>query len=163
MKVQVNQKNHIWSVYFEEDGYTISGKKLMGRQAAGHAYLRAMMQSDMDCINIYLRNPHEKDQAMAMVQDLLPPGKKMSAAIIPYERPDLSAPVGGIFYPGPSLAEAADLRSFYGHDQYSLIGITHTTSSKNVMQQISNIVHQPVMPWDAPPLLSRRLTSWTRC
>ena len=38
---------------------------------------------------------------------------------------------------------------FFGHEKYSLAGITHTTASQQVMDSFTSILTTPVMPRDA--------------
>ena len=40
-----NKKNSLWALFYQHEGFEIDGDKLMGRQAAGNSYLRALVQS----------------------------------------------------------------------------------------------------------------------
>jgi glycosyltransferase involved in cell wall biosynthesis len=43
----------------------------------------------------------------------------------------------------------ASHRSYFGHDTYSIVGITHTTASHSVMNSLSSLLFSDAMPWDA--------------
>ena len=139
----------LWSLYFAQDGYTMSGDRIMGRQAAGNAYLKAILKSDISNISLYLQNQKESDLAVEEIQKILPKEKKIEVERIQYDKPNLSKRYGGIFFPGPVLTKHAMNRSFFGHESYSLVGITHTTASHTVMSGISELLTYPVKPWDA--------------
>ena len=40
-----NLNENIWSIYYENDAYSISKNKVMGRQAAGNSLLKAYAKS----------------------------------------------------------------------------------------------------------------------
>ena len=120
----------------------------MGRQAAGNSFLRALVQDNPDTLGIYIKNNEQKELAKKTISSFLTSDAKININAIPFVRPYDSQPFGGIFLPGPSISESALARGFYSHNQYSLVGITHTTASHNVMTGISDLLTSPVMPWD---------------
>lgn len=52
----MTKKYPLWSLFYEDDGYNINGKKLMGRQAAGWSFLKALV-SNSDHLSVYLKDP----------------------------------------------------------------------------------------------------------
>ena len=146
-----NEKSYfpLWATYFAQDGYTMSGDRIMGRQAAGNAYLKAILKSDITNIALYLKNQTESENAVKEIQNLLPKDKKIELERISYTHPDQSNRYGGIFFPGPNLKNHLMARTYFGHDAYSCVGITHTTASHTVMTGISDLLVQPAKPWDA--------------
>ncbi len=145
-----NIKYHpLWALFYENEGFSISGNRIMGRQAAGHSYLKAVVNSDINDIGLYLRNNQQKDLAKSDIKTLLNPDKSINLTNIPYNQPFLSEPFGGIFYPGPNLSKYSEIRYYHGHSRYSLVGITHTTASHQVMTGLKELVYYPIMPWDA--------------
>ncbi len=139
----------LWATYFAQDGYTMSGDRIMGRQAAGNAYLKAILKSDITNIGLYLKNQTESENAVKEIQNLLPKDKKIELERISYTRPELSNRYGGIFFPGPNLKNHLMARTYFGHEAYSCVGITHTTASHTVMTGIADLLVQPAKPWDA--------------
>ncbi len=137
-----------WSLFYEEDGYNITGDRIMGRQAAGWSYLKALVKNSND-LSVYLKTQNQKESLIKKIRPLISDNKELNLNTIPYNSPNLSKEYGGIFYPGPGIAEFANHRSYFGHDNYSIVGITHTTASHKVMSDISNLAFSDVMPWDA--------------
>lgn len=135
------------AIGFEPDGYSVSGHRLMGRQAAGNAFLRAAVKASSGR-TLCACTPHRASaQAFAhMVRQLDP---QVSAQWIPSARLDLLAQQGLLYLPGPGLDEAARLRLRAGPAAYGLCGVTHTTASHRAMDAIKQLASAPVMPWDA--------------
>ena len=70
--------------------------------------------------------------------------------------------------PFPGLADEAALRSLLGDSAYALCGVTHTISSREVLNAVAAMATAPVMPWDALICTSRavhaalcRVLDWT--
>jgi len=138
-----------WSIFYEKDGYDITGNRIMGRQAAGWSFLKAIINSKTDTVGAYIKNPEQREFFKSDIQNLLVKDQSIDLKWIPFDKPYLSEPFGGIFIPGPGIDEFSDARSFFGHDRYSLIGITHTTASSRVMDSIASLLTKSIMPWDA--------------
>jgi alpha-maltose-1-phosphate synthase len=135
------------AIVFEPDGYLISGTKLMGRQMAGNAFLRAAVEG-LDGEILYAYTPRRRS---AEVFGELVSGFD-SHARIAWVRPDqvdLVTRIGTLYLPGPGLRDAARLRLRAGLNAYSLVGVTHTTASHLAMDAITQLMAAPVMPWDA--------------
>ena len=134
-------------ILFEPDGYLTDGPRLMGRQAAGHAFLRAAVagrvRDELTCAT-----PHRvsADVFARVITALDPKVKPRWAAP---GRVDLLCEAGTLYLPGPSLAEQARLRLRAGPAAYSLVGVTHTTASHTAMDAIAGLPTEPLAPWDA--------------
>ncbi len=147
--MDIFKKEHpYWALFYHHEGYEMDGDKLMGRQAAGNSFLRALVQDNPDTLGIYIKNNEQKELAKKTISSFLSTDQEININAIPFIRPYDSQLFGGIFLPGPSISESALARGFYSHNQYSLVGITHTTASHNVMTGISDLLTSPVMPWD---------------
>lgn len=135
------------AIQFEPDGYLLTGDKLMGRQAAGHAFLRAAVAGRGSGPVTAMTSSKRSAQVFTSMV------KSMDAAAttrwIPTDRLDLLREVGAVYLPGPGLDDASRLRLRVGADAYSLCGITHTTGSHQAMDAIVGMLSAPVMPWDA--------------
>lgn len=135
------------AILFEPEGYDLSGQKLMGRQAAGHAFLRgAVNATGRHPLTAY--TPHQRSAKAfdAMVKAIKP---EAATHWIPANRLDLLAQQGHLYLPGPGLADAARTRLRAGPGAYALCGVTHTTASHGAMDAIKDMLTQAVMPWDA--------------
>jgi starch synthase len=135
------------AILFEPDGYVLSGPKLMGRQAAGNAFLRAAVAGRQgQALWGYTSNANSAAVFGTMVHAL---DAAAEARWLPADRLDLLGQIGTLYLPGPGLLAAARLRLRAGPAAYSLCGVTHTTASHTAMDDITSLLTAPVMPWDA--------------
>lgn len=135
------------AIFFEPDGYVLSGPKLMGRQAAGNAFLRAAVAGRGDePLYAYTPNRGSAEVFGKLVREL---DSAATAHWVPADRLDLLSQIGALYLPGPGLDTAARLRLRAGAAAYSLVGVTHTTASHGAMDAIVGLLSAPVMPWDA--------------
>ncbi|PHV07848.1 glycosyl transferase [Janthinobacterium sp. BJB412] len=136
----------------------MSGARLMGRQAAGNAFLRAAVAGRGGAM-LHAYTPHRSSaEAFAGIVRTLDPTAEGSGWV-PADRLDLLAGIGTLYLPGPGLDQAARLRLRAGPDAYSLVGVTHTTASHGAMDSIVGLLAAPVMPWDALICTSRAVLS----
>lgn len=135
------------AILFEPDGYVLSGEKLMGRHAAGHAFLRAAV-SGRDGLPLSAYTPHRGsfDVFTRLVHAFDPSAE---TRWIPANRLDLLERTGTLYIPGPGLDTQAWLRLRRGVTAYSVCGVTHTTASHGAMDSIAGLLEAPVMEWDA--------------
>ena len=143
------QNNPLWAIYYESDAYSISGEKVMGRQAAGNSFLKAYALSNFKKIGIYAKNKDSFDNSFNLFKSFLPSDSNKELSYIPWGNPSNLNKFGGIFYPAPDISKLADQRYFYGSNSYSVVGITHTTASDTVINSILDCYTRPLMPWDA--------------
>lgn len=131
----------------EPDGYDMAKPGLMGRQSAGHGFLRAAVQSRGDR-PIYGFSPGRAlaDGFRAIVGGIDP------AADFEWISPDrLSriADVGVLYIADATVPTYARLRQRTGVAAFSICGVTHTTASLGAMDEIGGLLREAVMPWDA--------------
>ena len=143
------QNNPLWAIYYESDAYSISGDKVMGRQAAGNSFLKAYALSNFNKIGIYAKNKDSFVNSFNLFKSFLPSETNKELSYIPWGNPSNLNKFGGIFFPAPDISKLADQRYFYGSNSYSVVGITHTTASDTVINAILNCYTRPLMPWDA--------------
>lgn len=134
-------------IHYHPDGYTSSGPKLMGRNAAGEAFLRGFLthsssqefwaQADAPEHAAEFTNRVKRHQPTASVQ------------VISRSNITRLSKVGALYYPGPDIGDLAHQRASFGHESWSLCGITHTTASSKAMDGIASLLTAPVQPWDA--------------
>lgn len=135
------------AILFEPEGYSLAENKLMGRQAAGHAFLRGAVNA-AGSRSLAAYTPHRRSMKAFgdMVKAIKPEAR---TNWIPANRLDLLATQGHLYLPGPGLADAARCRMRVGAGAYALCGVTHTTASHGAMDAIKGMLTQAVMPWDA--------------
>lgn len=135
------------AIRFERDGYTLSGPRIMGRQAAGHAFLRAAVAGRQgEPIRAYTATRNSVEACAALVHEF---DATAEVRWLPADRLDLLSEAGTLYLPGPGLGNSARLRLRAGPAAYSLCGVTHTTASHIAMNDITDMLAAPVMPWDA--------------
>lgn len=135
------------AILFEPEAYVLDGPKLMGRQAAGNAFLRAAV-AGRGADPVVCVTPHrESAEVFARLVKSFDPAAEAKWA--PSGHPDALKGVGTLYVPGPVLEDEAFLRLRQAPDAYSIVGVTHTTASKAAMEAIASLVRAPVMPWDA--------------
>jgi len=138
------------AILFEPDGYVLDGPKLMGRQAAGHGFLRALISAaetrDAESLVAWTMS---QDSARVFAQVVGQQAPKLKTAWVQPGQSAALTQLGGLYLPGPGLAEHARFRLRAGPAAYSLTGITHTLASENAMSAITALLEAPVMPWDA--------------
>ena len=138
-----------WALYYEDDAYTISGSRIMGRQAAGNSLLKAFARSDYTNIGVYASNPQSLDSFNNEFRQLIPSQSKKSISYIPWGNPSLLSNFGGLYYPAPDISRFINQRFFNQANSYSVVGITHTTASQNAIDSILDCYTTQLMPWDA--------------
>lgn len=149
-----NQHISLPALMFEPDGYVLDGPKLMGRQAAGNAFLRAAInaaeQSGAAGGSNQLCAYTPNQQSAATFTQLV---KRQSPSVdpkwVPSDRLDLLSQQRALFLPGPGIGEAARFRLRVGPAAWSITGATYTLCSHTAMDAIVDILQAPVMPWDA--------------
>ena len=135
------------AIYYHPEAYSISGPKLMGRNAAGESFLRGfLLHNNANEYWLQVENTsHAKNFASTAIQF----GKSLPVKVIDKNTLGALSNPGVIYYPGPGLGEHAWHRAAFGHDKWSLCGITHTTSSSAAMDALTSLITSPVQPWDA--------------
>ena len=136
------------AIFYTPDGYETGGKRLLGRQAAGEGFLRAVLRhSRCDRLFCYAYDRAEfKDfQQRARDWGLDPDGIDWLAAGDPASA--LQADV--LYHPSPGLGPLSWRRRTIDQRGYGICGVTHTTASRAVMDSIVEMVSAPVQPWDS--------------
>ena len=141
--------------FYHPDGYRTDGSRLMGRQAAGEAYLSAYLRhGGFDTAYCFAASrDHFQDFCRRARAQGAPADLRMGW--VPHEDSRGLSEPGCLFVPGPGLETQAWQRRSLDAAQYSLCGVTHTTASPGVMDSIGNLLVAPYEAWDAVILTSR--------
>lgn len=135
------------ALFYVPEAYRTQAPKLMGRNAAGEAFLRAWLRHSRQAKfrGRVIRAEHHEEFA-ADVHRLRPDAQVETVT------PQTLARLGEgglLYYPGPDIAGSANERSLFGATRWSLCGVTHTTASAAAMDAISSWLTAPIYPWDA--------------
>ena len=57
----ISKKYPFWSIYYEDEGFSITGDRIMGRQAAGWSYLKALIKDKPSKLSAYIRKDDQKE------------------------------------------------------------------------------------------------------
>jgi glycosyltransferase involved in cell wall biosynthesis len=148
------------ALYFDPEGYSISGPKLMGRNAAGHSFLNGLFRhATVDRFMAFTDQPSSFRAFKSMAADA---GVTAPVQEIPKASMGKLAEAGCVFYPGPGLGPHAWERELFGPRAWSLCGITHTTLSGRAMDGIAGVLTEPLYPWDALICTSRAVRDTVR-
>ena len=136
-----------FAVYYHPEGYTLAGK-IMGRQAAGAAFVRAIARACVPRLWCYSAS---RESAVGLADQLAELGAmKTGVAWIPMLEPARLAEPGLLYRPDVAIAHDAWRRQAVGLGHaYSLCGVTHTISTHSTNELISAMLAAPVEPWDA--------------
>ncbi len=135
------------AIYYHPEAYSTQGPRLMGRNAAGESFLRGFLKyskSSEFWVQAKTQTSAQHFADTVRANGRLEPVRAIEKSSLP-----ALTQAGVLYLPGPNLAEHAYDRAAYGHESWSLCGITHTTSSAIAMDAIANLITAPVQPWDA--------------
>jgi len=135
-----------------EDAVSMDNPKLMGRQSAGHGFLRACLShsSLRDQITLVTPNLKARDAVRKIVQQCLPAGaEQTSLPELSLHRVDTWRSLDVLHMPAPISSRQLVQRSVHQLNGLSLSGVTHTISSAQVMQQLGAYVREPTRRSDA--------------
>lgn len=152
------------AIYYHPEGYTTSGPKLMGRNAAGESFLRGFAKySTCERFWAYIEQP---DHGPIFTNTIRNYGRVEEFELIEKTSIDKLIDAGTLYYPGPGISELAYVRGIHAksgnnnrHANWSLCGITHTTSSAPAMEAIASIITSPIQTWDAVICTSKSVKS----
>ena len=139
-------------IYYMPDGYSMAGRRLMGRQSAGASFLAGYARYAGER-NLVCMAPDRKaaesfaESVRTSAQDGQSPVQ--GARWIPFDNPERIAETGCLYYPSPTISDQAWLRRRHDQRAWSICGITHTTASDTVMEAIGTFATAPLQSWDA--------------
>lgn len=133
------------AIRFASEAYDIARPRIMGRQSAGHSFLRAIVSaSGGQPVSAY-GLPRDKADLIQAVGALDPEATTRWLNLGELERR-----FSGVCHrPDVALGQEARLRLRAGPARYCLTGVTHTTASPGSMAELANTLVEPLMPWDA--------------
>jgi alpha-maltose-1-phosphate synthase len=140
--------NNTAAVFYKADGFETRGKRLLGRQAAGEGFLKALVQyGTAESLFCYTGSSNEFSEFCQRIQPWMKSQRQVQW--IPSHSPQLLSQAGTIYRPDPLLSQQAWQRRFTDQNGYSICGVTHTIASIGVMEGIGDFLIAPLQPWDA--------------
>lgn len=143
------------AIYFAADGFD-PAKGLNGRRMAGESFIRGFFrhaQADRLVCHSFAGDYAQFEAIAAEERPDLP------RTHVPRQSPQDIASVGALFYPGPNFAGETWMRAAYGASSWSICGLTHTLSTRAVMQGFFDLRMSDQREWDAVICTSRAAQS----
>lgn len=140
------------AIWFAPDGFD-PGKGVNGRRMAGDSFLRGWFRHAEVAEWLALTHGPGDAQRFRDLAEAANPGAPVRVERL--ENARAIAPVGTMFISGPNFATEAWRRSLWGATAYSICGITHTISTKAVMEGAWHLRTAPQAEWDAVICTSR--------
>ncbi len=145
------------AIFFHADAIEGEGKELVGRRSAGQSFLRGFLQHvPGDNVHAVVENA-KAGQAFVKVAQALGEARPVKTHALRGD--DNFTQVGTVFFPGPGYLSAPWRRQRYGADSCSLVGITHTVSTRRVIEGLHDLMLDPIEDWDAIICTSRAVHS----
>ncbi len=138
---------HNAAIWFSVDGYDPKAKGINGRRVASEGFLRGFFAYSGVTEFASLAHgsaDHAAFAAMAAASGVTAPLRAVSL-----QQPDLIAPLDVLYYAAPIEPVECWRRAPHGGAAWALCGITHTTATSAVMNNLFDLRSAPQMPWDA--------------
>ncbi len=137
------------AIYYRADEFD-PYKRMMGRQVASDAFLRALARHDPSpTLSVYAARQEDVVRFRELVEAEAPGANGRTYRQIRHGDAQGLAQAGCLFRPDPVLHDEAWTRRFGDPRAYSLSGVTHTLSSVGAQRALSYYLTAPYEDWDA--------------
>ena len=145
------------AIYFNPDQVEGKGRALVGRRSAGEGFLKAYLAHGCgDRIRAVCARPEEEK---GLREKLAAMGETRPLDVTVMRGGGGFGDAGAVFFPAPGFGRAAWARQKTGPAKVSLIGVTHTVSTRRIIEGLHEMMSQPVEDWDAIICTSRAVQS----
>lgn len=145
------------ALFFHPDAIESPGKDLVGRRAAGQSFAQGWLQHMPGAqVHAVTETKADAEAFNTFARDL---GESRSIDIAVLRKQQNFAKFGTVFFPTPGYQSAAWQRGRSDPRSCSLVGITHTVSTRKIIEALHHQMLQPVHPWDAIICTSRAVQS----
>jgi glycosyltransferase involved in cell wall biosynthesis len=140
------------AIWYAPDGFD-PGKGVNGRRMAGESLLRGWFRHAD--VAEWVAVTHGPTDGAAFAAAAKAEGRGLPARTVQLDDARSMAPVGTMFFSGPNFANETWRREVWGAAAYAICGVTHTISTKAVMEGAWHLRASPQMEWDAVICTSR--------
>lgn len=145
------------AIYFHPDQVEGQGRDLVGRRSAGESFLKGFLRhAGGDTVRAVVESATAATEFEAKVRAL---GDTRPVSVTELRGNSDFTAAGTVFFPAPGYQSAAWRRLRFGPGRCSLVGVTHTVSTKRIVENLHGLMSQPVEPWDAIICTSRAVQS----
>jgi alpha-maltose-1-phosphate synthase len=145
------------AIFFHPDQIEGKDKDLVGRRSAGQSFLKGFLRNHRaDRINAVVETA-DAAKALAEAAGILGETRPIDTVVMRGGGDFTKA--GTVFFPTPGYQRAPWLRQRYGAQSCSFVGITHTVSTRRIMEGLHTLLAEPVEDWDAIICTSRAVQS----
>lgn len=141
------------AIHYDPEAYSLGDQRIMGRQAAGAAFLKALARQRPARLFCYSAKRESVDQFSADIRRYGADGTAIEWLPLPAHR--RLGEAGLLYHPDPRLAPFAWRRLRHAPRAYSLCGVTHTLMSHIGMETLADMALSPLEHWDAVVCTSR--------
>ncbi|QQA42731.1 glycosyltransferase family 4 protein [Pelagovum pacificum] len=148
------------AIFFHPDAIESVGKGVVGRRSAGQSFLKGWLaHCGAERLSLVTEHANASRELEKLLREM---GETRPLDIRTLRGPTDFTAFGTIFFPAPGYMNAAWRRQHFAPQACSLVGITHTVSTRRVMEGLHNLLAEPVEPWDALICTSRAVQSVVR-
>jgi glycosyltransferase involved in cell wall biosynthesis len=137
------------AIVYARDGFDTGGQRLLGRQAAGEGFLKALVRNASNThFHCQTETRPEFDDFVTRIRPWAA-GREIQATWLRWNDRELLERVGALHRPDSLIANMAWQRRFGNQRGYAITGVTHTIASLHVQRELVQMAVAPVQPWDA--------------
>lgn len=141
------------AIWFSADAYDPAAKGVNGRRMAGESFLTGWLRHAAITEAVALCHSSAEMRDFTALSRRHAPDRPTRGVSL--DRPGGIAPVGAVWYSSPNYATEVWRRAVHGPRRWSMVGLTHTMSTKAVMQGLFDLRAAPHREWDAVICTSR--------
>lgn len=135
------------AIFFHPDAIEGEGKDLVGRRAAGQSFLQGWLaHAGGDTVQVVVEGKADGAAFDKAARDL---GETRPIHVSVLRSGVELGNLGTIFFPTPGFHRATWRRLRQGTSSCSLVGITHTVSTRRIIEGLHHLLAEPVERWDA--------------
>lgn len=145
------------AIFFHPDQIEGEGRDLVGRRSAGESFLRAWVRHvTAPELRFVIDQPDHEKPLRAKLAAL---GDTRPVRATALRGGGDFTDAGTVFFPTPGYQGATWLRQRFGPARCSLVGLTHTVSTRRIIEGFHELHSEPCEDWDAIICTSRAVQS----
>lgn len=148
------------AIFFHADAVEGEGKEIVGRRSSGQSFLKGFLAHvPSEHVAAVTQDSAAAKEFETHVRAM---GETRDVRVQTLRGQAGFSDAGTIFFPGPGYLDAAWRRQRFDPRACSLVGITHTMSTRRVIEGMHRLMSEPVEAWDAIICTSRAVQSVVR-